>query len=147
MRKKYVLKRQHGGRGMYAGVELEIIPIKGSVSKVANQCRWSWEGAGTTDGKGWKAWEEVALKTVQYVIDTYQIQRACIVTLRDLTILPVDTTPSHVAIATIACLFELLNDPLNEEDMEHLLDNTVGQNNTVEMPDLTCVKLSKALKN
>ena len=144
---KYV--KQIDGRGRYGEVEIEINAID-RPSAVIDDCSWKTLRNAYPDFKELellKIWKQGAIEAAKFVIETYEMTESVEIKIKDVVGFYVDTFPSHIGAATIVGLFDLIESPLDSEDLR-ILDDFVGRNSDVELiPDYKNMAIKKTKKH
>lgn len=138
----YRYKKQKGGRGRFGMVEIEIIPAK-TKSKVTDDCQWKIAKEQYPNYKGDPIWKQSAIDAAQSIIDTYIFTTPIEIIIHDINGIYVDTLPSHIGAAIIIGIFDMIESPLNDHDLEIIDDFITDTNHSELIPDYTKLVLTK----
>lgn len=138
---KYI--RQRHGVGRYGVVTIEIIRSN-NFSTVKDACEWKTFKemySNFIEFDILNIWKESAIKAATEIINNYFLTDNIEVIISDLQGLYVDTHPSHIGAATIIGIFDYIDLPLNQENIQ-ILESFVESNKKFDIiPDYTQLHL------
>ncbi len=128
--KTYTYAKQKNGKGRFGRVEIEINVIE-TESKTVDNCQWKTLKESYPNYKGVEVWKNSALEAAKSMIEVLKLENIEI-KINDIVGIIVDTVPSHIGVALVIGVFDLLESPLNKNEID-AIDNFVSKNNDSEL--------------
>ncbi len=136
-RYRYKYCKQLGGKGSYAEVEIELRDTSG-YSIVTDDCHWETMKESYNDFQEFaihKKWKQSAIKAAESVLNKIDITKPVEIIITDIIGIYADTTPVNVGVAVIIGVFDLLDSPLNADNIKVIDDFVTHNNNLEKIPD------------
>lgn len=139
---KYRYIKQLNGIGRNGVVEIGI-KFREHESIVIDNCSWKTMNESYPGFKGIEIWKKSAIAAANMIIESHELGRPIEIIIKDIYGLYVDTTPSCIGAAIIIGIFDYLNDPLDQKDL-NLIDNYVDSNRDFFIiPDFNQLNIGK----
>lgn len=145
---KYKYLSYVDGAACYGEVEVEISLAKGD-STITDDCNWKTlkqSYPNFVESEILQIWKQSAIEAAEYVLDKYEIPTSAQISIKDIIGVYVDTTPAAIGAAMIMGIFDLIDNPLEPEDLQ-LVDDFVFENRDFDaIPNYGKLILSKSKK-
>lgn len=139
----YFYKKQLNGQGRFGMVEIQVLSSE-EKSKVIDDCQWKIMRKDYPNTNGVEVWKNSAIAAAQFLVETFFKSEKLEIRLIDVLGLFVDTAPSHIGVALIIGVFDILDSPLNEIALKNI-DNFVIENSDLDkIPDYNQLKILKS---